>query len=167
MNVRLMGKVGALAVMAMSAVLLAQEPAGEVVGVYTLPAITIADAQNGGLPVSVTNDRGLLLGGVGSDLWHGADMPQDEFWMITDRGPNGQIRVDDANRRTFPISEFTPHIVRVRIAGDAIEVLEALPIVNGEGVAVTGLSNLEGHDEKPWDYSAQVELSYNQDGLDT
>ncbi|MDZ4769369.1 MAG: esterase-like activity of phytase family protein [Chloroflexota bacterium] len=167
MKPSLMGKIGASALLAFGAVALAQEPAGSVVGVYTLPAITIADAQNGGLPDSVANDRGLLLGGIGSDLWRSADMPEGEFWMITDRGPNGQIRVDDKNRRTFPIPEFTPHIVHVRIADEAIELIAALPLVNGEGAAVTGLSNLADHDEKPWDFSAQTELTFNQDGLDT
>src|SRR5215470_11740367 len=61
--------------------------------VYTLPDTTITSVEP-----NVTNDRKLLLGGIGSDLWHGAGDKANEFWMITDRGPNGQIKVDDKNR---------------------------------------------------------------------
>jgi hypothetical protein len=145
----------------------AQEAAGEIVTTYTLPALAIADIQNTVLPDSVPNDRGLLLGGIGSDLWHGANDAGDEFWMITDRGPNGQISVEDQNRRTFPIPEFTPLILHVQVADGAINIVETIPILNGEGQPVTGLSNLEDHDERPWDYAATTELSFNQDGLDT
>jgi hypothetical protein len=28
---------------------------------------------------------------------------QDEFWTVTDGGPNGQIKVDGTNRMTFPV----------------------------------------------------------------
>ncbi len=133
---------------------------------YTLADLPIAAAQNAVLPGSVTNDRKLLLGGIGSDLWHGPSDPPNEFWMVTDRGPNGQIRVSDANRRTFPIPEFNPLIVRVRIEGSAITILQTLPIVGQSGRPVTGLSNLD-RDEPPYDYSAQTRLPLNPNGLDT
>jgi len=48
--------------------------------------------------------------------------------VITDRGPNGQIPVDLIQRRTFPVPEFTPTIMKVRLAGDRIEILDVLPI---------------------------------------
>lgn len=145
----------------------AQEAAGEIIGTYTLPDLAIADVLNTAIPETVPGDRGILVGGVGSDLWRSAEDAADEFWMITDRGPNGQIRVEDKNRRTFPIPEFTPLILHVKVEGDTINVLEVIPVVDEGGVPVTGLSNLEGHDEKPWDYAAAVELEYNQNGLDT
>jgi Esterase-like activity of phytase len=135
---------------------------------YTLPDVPISLAQNTLLPGSVPNDRGLLIGGIGSDLWHGPNDADNEFWMITDRGPNGQIRVDGANRRTFPIPEFTPLIVKVRLneATGAIDGVTALPIVGQSGKGVTGLSNLN-RDEPPYDYSAQVLLDLNQSGIDS
>ena len=73
----------------------------KVVATYTLPDTPIKAFQNAVLPGSVINDRKVLLGSVGSDLWHGPKDPPDEFWMITDRGPNGQFLVDGKNRRTF------------------------------------------------------------------
>ena len=68
---------------------------------HTFPDLPIKEFQNQHLKGSVTNDRKVLLGSIGSDLWHGATDPRDEFWMITDRGPNGQVVVEGKNRRTF------------------------------------------------------------------
>jgi hypothetical protein len=134
---------------------------------YTLPDIPLASFQNEALPEHpIENDRGMLLGGIGSDLWQGPDDPDDEFWLVTDRGPNGQIEVDDENRRTFPVPDFTPLILHVKAADGALTVIEAFPIVNAAGEPVTGLSNLEASDEKPYDFAAAEELAFNPDGLD-
>lgn len=141
-------------------------PGGTVTATYTLADLPIAAVQNAALPGSITNDRQLLLGGIGSDLWHGASDPPNEFWMVTDRGPNGQIKVGDANRRTFPIPEFDPVILHVRVEGGAITILQALPILGQSGQPVTGLSNLD-RDEPPYDYRAQTRLPLNPNGLDT
>jgi hypothetical protein len=73
----------------------------EVNDIYTFPDIPIKEFHNKLLPGSVTNDRRVLLGSVGSDLWRAPKDPRDEFWMVTDRGPNGQIKADGTNRRTF------------------------------------------------------------------
>jgi hypothetical protein len=91
---------------------------------YTLPDLPLAAFQNGALPGTISNDRKILLGSIGSDLWRGPDDPEGVFWMITDRGPNGQIKVNGENRRTFPVPEFNPAILRVKVSGNAIEVLE-------------------------------------------
>ncbi len=167
MKKHVMRLLGAGVVCALALTAAAQEPAGTIVGTYTLPDLAIADVQNEVLPESVTNDRAILLGGVGSDMWRSADDAENEFWLITDRGPNGQIRVDDANRRTFPIPEFTPLILHVQVADDTITILQTIPLTNMDGAPVTGLSNLEDHDERPWNYSAEEELTFNPDGLDT
>jgi hypothetical protein len=142
-------------------------PAASVVARHVLPDLAIATAQNAVLPGSVQNDRKILLGGVGSDLWRARNDPPNEFWMTTDRGPNGQISVEGANRRTFPISEFTPLILRARMEGASMELLQTIPIVGQSGRPVTGLSNIDGVDEVPWDVSAQTRLTYNPNGLDT
>ena len=42
--------------------------------------------------------------------------------MVGDRGPNGQIRVEGANRRTFPVPEWTPLIAKVRVEGDRLTI---------------------------------------------
>ena len=139
----------------------------KVIATYTLPDTPIKAFQNAVLPGSVANDRKVLLGSVGSDLWHGPKDARDEFWMVTDRGPNGQIAVDGKNRRTFWVPEFNPTIVRVKTEGKAIKILDAIPIVGQSGKPVTGLPNLKDVDEAPYNYSAQELLPLNPNGLDT
>jgi hypothetical protein len=134
---------------------------------YTLPDLPLAPFQNAALPGSISNDRKILAGSIGSDLWRGPKDPDGEFWMLSDRGPNGQIKVNGENRRTFPVPEFNPAIVRVKVENGAIRVVETIQIVTDSGKPVTGLPNTEGRDETPYDYSASQKLSFNPNGLDT
>ena len=139
----------------------------KVIATFTFPDTPIKVFQNKSLPGSVTNDRKVLLGSVGSDLWHGPKDARDEFWMLTDRGPNGQIRVDGSNRRTFWVPEFNPSILRVKTEEKASRILETIPIVGQSGKPVTGLPNLKGIDETPYNYSATEILPFNPNDLDT
>jgi 3-phytase len=139
----------------------------QIVAIYTLPDMGLANAQHAALPDSIANDRQILLGGVGSDLWHDVGAPVNEFWMVTDRGPNGQIEVDGKNRRTFPVPEFTPHILQVRAEGDVLTLIQSLPILTQSGEPVTGLSNLEGFTEQGWDATAENKLPFDPNGIDT
>ena len=139
----------------------------KVIATYTFPEIPIKEFQNKKFPGSVANDRKVLLGSVGSDLWHDPKDSRDEFWMLTDRGPNGQIAVDGKNQRTFWVPEFDPTIVKVKTEGKAIRILEAIPIVGQSGKPVTGMPNLKDVDETPYNYSAQEVLPFNPNGLDT
>lgn len=138
----------------------------KVIATFTFPEVRIKDFQNTIFPSSVANDRKVLLGSIGSDLWRGPNDAAGEFWMLTDRGPNGQIKVDGSNRRTFWIPEFNPAILKVKTDGNAIRILETIPIVGQSGKPVTGLPNFKNIDETPYDYSAQKELSFNVNGLD-
>ncbi|MEV0642544.1 esterase-like activity of phytase family protein [Streptomyces sp. NPDC050619] len=142
-------------------------PAGEaqVVRTATLGDIPLGTFSNALLPGTVDDDRGVDLGGIGSDIYP-ADR-KGEFWTVTDRGPNGQIKVDGTKRRTFPVPGFDPAIVKIRVSGDSVQVLDAIPLTTSSGKPVTGLSNQEGRDEAPYSYNAQTSLSYNPNGLDT
>ena len=72
-------------------------------------------------------DHGIALGGIGSDLFPAA--APDEYWMVTDRGPNGQVEVDGKNRRTFPVPRFDPLLLRVRAQPDApLTLLQVIPV---------------------------------------
>jgi hypothetical protein len=139
----------------------------KVIATYTFPDIPIKEFHNKLFHQSVANDRKVLLGSIGSDLWRGPKDPRDEFWMVTDRGPNGQIRVDGSNRRTFWVPEFNPAILRVKTQGGTIQILETIPIVGQSGKPVTGLPNLKGFDETPYNYTAKELLPFNVNGLDT
>ncbi|MFF3500469.1 esterase-like activity of phytase family protein [Streptomyces sp. NPDC003247] len=131
----------------------------------TLGDIPLGTFSNSLLPGTVADDRGVDLGGIGSDIY-----PADragEFWTVTDRGPNGQIKVDGTKRRTFPVPGFDPAIVRIRVTGSTVKVLGAIPLTTSSGKPVTGLSNQAGRDEAPYSYDASTPLSYDPNGLDT
>ncbi|MCF3118393.1 esterase-like activity of phytase family protein [Streptomyces arenae] len=134
-------------------------------GVATLGDIPLGTFSNGLLPGTVSDDRGVDLGGIGSDLYPAGR--KGEFWTVTDRGPNGQIKVDGKKRRTFPVPGFDPAIVKIRVSGDKVKVVSALPITTSSGKPVTGLPNQKGRDEAPYSYDAKTPVSYDPNGLDT
>ncbi|MEU6357465.1 esterase-like activity of phytase family protein [Streptomyces sp. NPDC047072] len=136
-----------------------------VVRTATLGDIPLGAFSNALLPGSVDDDRGVDLGGIGSDIYPTGR--KGEFWTVTDRGPNGQIKVDGTKRRTFPVPGFDPAIVKIRVSGDTVKVLDAIPITTASGGAVTGLSDQAGRDEAPYNYNALTPLSYNPNGFDT
>ncbi|MDR6975093.1 hypothetical protein J2X68_001777 [Streptomyces sp. 3330] len=140
-------------------------PAAHVTRTATLGDIPLGTFSNALLPGTVTDDRGVDLGGIGSDIYPAGR--KGEFWTVTDRGPNGQIKVGGAKRRTFPVPGFDPAIVRIKVSGDTVKVLQAIPVTTASGKPVTGLPNQAGRDEAPYSYDAQTPLSYNPDGLDT
>ncbi|MFH9071316.1 esterase-like activity of phytase family protein [Streptomyces alboflavus] len=131
----------------------------------TLGDIPLGPFSNRLLPGTVRDDRGVDLGGIGSDIFPAGR--KGEFWTVTDRGPNGQIKVDGKKRRTFPVPGFNPAIVKVRVSGRSVKVIDALPITTRSGKPVTGLPNQESRDEAPYTYNAQKPLSYDPNGLDT
>lgn len=126
-----------LAVLALAAfVLLRDKPTVEQTA--TLPDIELGNFQNEHLPTSIKDDRGVLLGGVGSGLF---SLGHGEYWTITDRGPNGEP-ADDV--RSFIVPDFTPTLVKVRLSGKSAKVLESLPLTTPDGDAVTGLPPFVG-----------------------
>ncbi|MFD7298421.1 esterase-like activity of phytase family protein [Streptomyces sp. NPDC059897] len=139
--------------------------AAEVTGSATLGDIPLGTFSNALLPGTVGDDRGVDLGGIGSDLYPAGR--EGEFWTVTDRGPNGQIKVDGTKRRTFPVPGFDPAIVKIRVTREQVKVLDAIPLTTTSGKPVTGLSNQESRDEKPYSYDAKSPLAYNPNGLDT
>lgn len=142
-------------------------PSGEahVIRTASLGDIPLGAFSNALLPGSVDNDRGVDLGGIGSDIYPAGR--GGEYWTVTDRGPNGQIKVDGQKRRTFPVPGFDPAIVKIRVSGDRVEVIDAIPLTTSSGKPVTGLSNQQSRDEAPYTYDAKTLLPYNPNGVDT
>ena len=141
---------------------------------YELGDVPLATFLAEHLPdLGAVDDHGVRLGGIGSDLWHGKDVDGAAiYWMITDRGPNGE------DPRTFPVPEFTPFILQVRTAAGAIEILQAIPVTGLDARTengVTGLPNLDNTTEPPalnepfYDCAglAGTQLTPNPHGLDT
>ncbi|MFI9803991.1 esterase-like activity of phytase family protein [Streptomyces sp. NPDC052301] len=136
-----------------------------VVRTATLGEIPLGAFSDALLPGSVDDDHGIELGGIGSDMYPAGR--KGEYWTVTDRGPNGQINVDGKKRRTFPVPGFDPAIVKIRVVGDSVQVVDAIPLTTSSGEAVTGLPDQQSRDEAPYTYDARTPLSYDPDGLDT
>ncbi|GAA4188645.1 esterase-like activity of phytase family protein [Microbispora amethystogenes] len=130
-----------------------------VVADVTLPAPALKRLQP-----SIADDRGVRFGGAGSGLFPAGRA--GEFWLVTDRGPNGQPTVDGEKRRTFPVPDFAPAIVRVALGRGTATIKQYIPINGASGRPVTGLSNQAGHDETPYTWDGRTALPYNPSGLD-
>ncbi|MFG2352717.1 esterase-like activity of phytase family protein [Streptomyces sp. NPDC048521] len=157
----------ALAAVLVAAGTASAAPSGDarVVRTASLGEIPLGAFSNALLPGGVRDDHGVQLGGIGSDIYPAGR--KDEYWTVTDRGPNGQIKVDGKKRRTFPVPGFDPAIVKIRVYGHKVEVIDAIPLTTSSGKAVTGLPNQESRDEAPYSYDAGTPLSYDPNGLDT
>lgn len=154
-----------LAALTVSGTASAHNDQPQVTRTATLGNIPLGAFSDALLHGTVDDDHGIELGGTGSDIYPAGR--KGEFWTVTDRGPNGQIKVDGKKRRTFPVPGFDPAIVKIRVCGDTVRVLDAIPITTSSGKPVTGLSNQQGRDEAPYSYDAQKALAYNPNGLDT
>ncbi|HTK65670.1 MAG TPA: esterase-like activity of phytase family protein [Pseudonocardia sp.] len=159
-----------------------QEPAALVAPVVTAPAFPAAVAKMAGnatlarMPLSSFEastvpgapklaDFGLSLGSIGSDVYP-ADAP-DEYWMVTDRGPNGKMKVaKHVKHRTMPVPGFDPSIVRVKTDGGSMGIVQTIPLTTTDGRPVTGLPN-SARDERMYDNSGVRALPYNPSGVDT
>lgn len=139
----------------------AQPARGTIAGRYTLAPTPLSAVQP-----NIKNDRQFMLGSIGSDIWHAPYDAANRFWMITDRGPNDEIKVDGKKRRTFPVPDYTPAILQVQAGGAGLKILKFIPIVDAAGTPVTGLPNLKKHDDKPYAFDGKTELERNPSGLD-
>jgi hypothetical protein len=134
---------------------------GTVTKTSTLPDIPLGTFQNALLPKSIKDDRGVKLGSIGSGLF---PLGGNEYWTVTDRGPNPEV-YDDV--RTFVAPAFDPTLVHIKVRGTAIEVIDSIPITNAHGKPVTGMPNRNADDEStPLAADATTVLPFNVDGLD-
>lgn len=110
--------------------------------------------------------------GIGSSLTHLPGDPDNVFYTTADRGPNGEVDVKGTTVRTFPLVDYTPTIYKIEIKDGQINILDQFPLkLNGINPAtgkanISGLPNIKGRDEVPFDAKAEKELAYDPYGLD-
>lgn len=156
----------ALAVITAGSVYAADVP--ELVSTSVLPDITLKSASNNAIPNAVENDQGVLLGGMGSDLFHIPGDPTDIFYVITDRGPNNDTVQPDKSAGTgFVVPTFSPLILKVQISATSVKVLDTIAIKTKNGSGATGLPNIKGYDAVPTDVKGITsDALYNLAGMD-
>ncbi|UKS24144.1 esterase-like activity of phytase family protein [Paenibacillus sp. HWE-109] len=116
-------------------------------------------------------DKGIQEGGF-SGLVHLPKDAPNTFYSLADRGPNGEVGKDKL--RTFPIDSYIPRLYKFKITNGTIEILETIKLSLPDGKIdkvsktkyITGLPNLDGTDEVPYDEKGATKLSYDPDGLD-
>ncbi|CAN7275251.1 esterase-like activity of phytase family protein [Paenibacillus sp. LjRoot153] len=110
--------------------------------------------------------------GVGSSLTHLPGDPDNVFYTTADRGPNGQPTINGKTVRTFPLPDYTPTIYKIEVSKGEINILDKFPLklsgtdpVSGKAT-ITGLPNIKGRDEEPYDAKGEKVLAYDPYGLD-
>ncbi|MFM2295546.1 MAG: hypothetical protein RLZZ350_1959 [Verrucomicrobiota bacterium] len=86
----------------------------------------------------------------------------NEFVGITDRGPNGTV----GSRRTFPLPEFSPTIIRFKLAGTNIVPTQFIVLKDTHGKPVSGVSNVKGDELLFQTGDATNALSFDENGVD-
>lgn len=117
--------------------------------------------------------KGIKEGGF-SGLLHIPTDPDNVFYTVADRGPNGDPTINGKKFRTFPIEGFTPRIYKIKLDKSEIQILETIKLQLPAGklntvtknTYLTGLPNINGIDEVPYDETATTKLAYDVDGLD-
>ena len=162
----ILASLAAVALVVPQAVFAADAPV--LVSTAVLPDITLKSASNTAIADSVANDQGVLLGGLGSDLYHIPGDAADVFYTITDRGPNNDTVQPDKSAGTgFVVPTFSPLILKIQISGSQVKILETIAIKTKTGVGATGLPNIKGYDAVPTDVKGiTADTLYNLSGLD-
>jgi hypothetical protein len=158
--------VATVAILAPQTVFAADAPV--LVSTAVLPDIALAAASNSAISNSVANDQGVLLGGIGSDLYHMPGDAADIFYVVTDRGPNNDtVQPDKSSGTGFVVPTFSPLILKIKLNGTSVQVLETIAIKTKNGAGTTGLPNVKGYDAIPTDVKGiTADSLYNLAGLD-
>jgi len=121
--------------------------------------------------------------GIGSALFHMPGDPKDEFYALTDRGPNIDCSASekitgmptalacagDDKAKLFPRPDFVPSIVKVKLNDDGTFVTtEWIQLKDAAGKTITGLSNplKAAKTEAAFDKDGK-QLPFDPNGLDT
>jgi hypothetical protein len=97
------------------------------------------------------------------------------FVSLTDRGPNGEIKVRGEKQMLFPLPTYSPRIVKLRVEAAQLKVVETIPIRLPEGYTdlvtstreVSGLPGADGNGEVPYDGNGKERLPMDPHGMDT
>jgi len=97
---------------------------------------------------------------------------ENEFYLLTDRGPNADANEANAGKETilFAFPKFSPKIFKARAEGDSIAILETLSLKNPDGKPASGIPNPIGFGnsgEIAWVDTNKTEAALDQSGIDS
>jgi len=149
-----------------------QNGRASIIDTYVLPATDIAtlnpNIDLGSKEIAAKNGYTKRDNpGIGSALVAIPGKP-DEFYMMTDRGVNFD-NVSSSGKvygKVFPLPNFTPAIVHVKLEQGAIQVLRAIPLLDSAGNPVKGLTN-DANDEQAYANLDGSKLPFHTASLDT
>jgi len=110
------------------------------------------------------------VGGIsGMAYVHGSP---NEFYLITDRGPNADA--ENANNGTetkvFPFPKYAPKILKVRGEGDSLRILETVDLKLADGVSLSGIPHpaRDGEiNEVAWSDTNKTPVALDDWGIDS
>jgi len=136
--------------------------------VSTRPAVTVATvAMDARLENAPELENGFKIGGFSGLV--APDATGTNFITTTDRGPNGEIKVDGKKELAFPLPNFSPRIVKLRLEGGQLQVTDTIVLKVPDGYTdpvtrsreLTGLPAFEGSGEDA--YSPDGKQAYGTD----
>lgn len=158
-----------VAVVSLAFPLLAQ-PQAVIEATFTLPPTSLArlQAENSApFDFAAAARNGLHrtnLPSIGSGLDVNA---AGEWFGLTDRGPNSQLKGPDGkDRRVLPLPDFAPGIVQFRTNGSALEIIRFIPLRGTNGVPLTGLGNTRADENGFLNATAPQPLTPDPGGVD-
>lgn len=117
--------------------------------------------------------NGFSLGGFSGLV--APDRTGTAFMTLTDRGPNGEIKVGGKRRMVFPLPTYTPRLVRLRLDDGRLRVVETttLKLPAGQTDPVTrsrelsGLPAFDGAGEDAFSPDGKEAYGTDPNGVDT
>jgi len=117
--------------------------------------------------------NGFRLGGFSGLV--AADSSGTSFVTLTDRGPNGEVKVNGQTEAAFPLPKFTPRLVKLTLDGSKLKVTDSILLRLPEGFTdpvtksreITGLPAFEGSGEDAVSPDGKQEYGIDPNGVDT
>ncbi|QGQ95990.1 esterase-like activity of phytase family protein [Paenibacillus psychroresistens] len=108
-----------------------------------------------------------------SSLLHLPSDPDNVFYALADRGPNGDLTVDGKAGKAFPLPDFEVRFFKIELVAGDIKILETIKLQLPDGKidavtkksTITGLPNIKG-DEVAFNEDGTPLSTYDPDGLD-
>ena len=142
--------------------------------VTTRPSVSVATVVSDvRLDDAPELQNGFRLGGFSGLA--APDTSGTSFVTVTDRGPNGDIKVNGKKEQVFPLPEYTPRIVKLKLDGQRLSVTESIPLRLPEGFTdpvtgtreISGLPAFAGSGEIAVSPDAKTQYGTDSNGVDT